>query len=102
MGRSTFVKKLAEYVELHRDRKTGIAWVANGTTGQGHSAHPNIDASGSITGMVKLGHWAKSDRKIRSHGFIYNIDRLVITDPLDQAAADACRCQACIERREER
>jgi len=99
MSKTTFVRQVREYVDLHRDPRTGIAWVENGSTGCGHSAHPNIDASGSVRGMVSLGHWKKSERKIRSHGFIYNIDRLVVSDDLDQLAADECRCQACIERR---
>lgn len=92
MARKTLVKKLGEYVELHRDPATGIAWVEDGSTGMGHSAHPNIDASGSVMGMKKLGYWDKKARVVRSHGFIYNIDSLVITDAYDQIAADYCQC----------
>lgn len=95
----TKVREIEEYVELHRDPKTGIAWVENGRTGNGHSAHPNIDATGSIRGMKNLGYWKQDVRCVRTHGFIYNIDRLVVSDKFDQIAADECRCEACRERR---
>lgn len=87
--------RLAEiepYVVLFRDTKTGIAWIENGKTGNGHSAHPNIDATGSIRGMKKLGYWGKKDRCVRSHGFIYNIDKLVVSDELDEIARKHCQC----------
>lgn len=95
----TFVREVSEYVELHRDPATGIAWVENGKTGLGHSAHPNIDASGSVKGMKSRGYWKPDARTVKSHGFIYNVDRLVVSDELDQLAADECRCVACAERR---
>lgn len=88
-------RKLLEikpYVVLYRDDRTGIAWVEDGTTGMGHSCHPNIDATGSIRGMKKLGYWNAKDRCVRSHGFIYNIDHLVSSDELDRIAAEHCRC----------
>jgi hypothetical protein len=90
--RKTFVKELAQYVELHFDERTGIAWVADGTTGGGHSAHPNIDASGSVAGMKKLGYWRKEDRTVRSNGFIYNVSKLVVSDKWDEIARQHCRC----------
>jgi hypothetical protein len=90
--KKTFIRQIAEYAELHRDPKTGIAWIENGSTGCGHSAHPNIDASGSVRGMKSRGYWSKDDRTVRSHGFIYNIDSLVISDEYDQIAASECRC----------
>lgn len=80
------------YVTLYRDDLTGIAWVENGSTGMGHSAHPNIDSSGSIRGMKSLGYWAKDARTVRSHGFIYNIDMRIVHDELDALAAQHCRC----------
>jgi hypothetical protein len=86
-------------VKLYRNDETGIAWVEDGTSGTGHSAHPNISATGSITGIRNLGYWKKDERCVRSHGFIYNIDRLSVSDELDEIAAQECRCQACIERR---
>lgn len=92
MSKATFVRQIREYVELHRDPKTGIAWVEDGTTGMGHSAHPNIDATGSIRGMKNRGYWAKDARCVRSHGYIYNIDLCVVSDELDEIAAVECRC----------
>lgn len=86
------LKQIDEVTELYRDTNTGIAWVENGHTGSGHSAHPNIDVSGSVSGMKKLGYWGQKDRIVRSHGFYYNIDRVVITDDLDKVAAEHCRC----------
>lgn len=90
--RKVLIKKLAEHVNLYRDPKTGLAWVEDGSTGNGHTAHPSIHASGSVHGMKKLGYWDKSDRTVQSHGFIYNIDTLIITDEYDQIAAEHCRC----------
>lgn len=92
MAKKTYVKDVEEYVELHRDPKTGIAWVEDGRTGNGHSAHPNIDATGSARGMVKLGYWTMNDRTVRSHGYIYNIDRAVVSDRLDAIANVHCQC----------
>jgi hypothetical protein len=85
-------KRLGEYQRLFRDSNTGIAWIEDGGTGNGHSAHPNIDRTGSVAGMRKLGYWPKEQRVVRSHGFIYNIDRLVVTDQLDKIAAEYCQC----------
>ena len=86
------IKEVAPYVVLYRDTRTGIAWVENGKTGNGHSAHPNIDASGSVAGMRKLGYWPKDQRVVKCHGFIYNIDRLVVSDDLDELARQHCQC----------
>lgn len=86
------VKKLGDHQHLYRDTVSGIAWVADGSLGLGHSCHANIDASGSVTGMKQRGYWRKEDRTTRSHGFIYNIDTLVISDDLDAVAAQHCRC----------
>ena len=92
MPKKTFIKKLAEHIELHFDERSGIAWVENGNSGNGHTCHPNIDASGSVAGMKKLGYWRKEDRTVRSHGFIYNIDSLVVSDKWDEEARKHCRC----------
>ena len=92
LSRKTFVKNLAEYIELHFCERTGIAWVADGTTGSGHSCHPNIDVTGSVRGMKNLGYWHKEARTKRSNRFIYNIDRLVVTDKWDEVARQHCRC----------
>ena len=92
----TFLREIKPYVELHRDPNTGIAWVANGSTGMGHSAHPNIAASGSVTGMKRQGYWAKDAVTVRSHGFIYNISALIdAEDEYDKIAADNCQCATC-------
>lgn len=92
MAKKTFLKSVGAYKELHVDEKTGLAWVEDGSSGNGHSAHPNIAVTGSIRGMKKLGYWAAGDRIKRSHGFFYNIDKLVVTDQLDEIARAACRC----------
>lgn len=86
------IQQVSEHVTLYRDSRTGIAWVENGSTGGAHSAHANIDRSGSIRGMVRLGYWKESDRKVRCGGAIYNIDTLVTTDDYDCLAADNCHC----------
>lgn len=86
------IKHIEEYVDLYRDTKTGIAWVENGKTGSGHSAHPNIDSSGSVAGMKKLGYWAKDARTVRSYGAIYNIDSCVVSDKYDEIARKHCQC----------
>jgi hypothetical protein len=88
------IREVRPYVTLYRDDHTGIAWVENGSTGCGHSAHPNIDASGSVRGMKEEGYWAKDARTVRSHGFIYNIDEFIVNrgDELDMLAAQHCQC----------
>ena len=95
-------RRIAEGIVLCKDKSTGLAWIINGRTGMAHSCHPNIDSTGSVTGMKKLGYWGKKDRIIRSHGFQYNIDRFVINtkDELDVLVAEECMCAGCQERRE--
>lgn len=94
------LKKIRPYIELYRDPKNGIAWVEDGTSGNGNSCHPNISANGSVVGMKYKRYWGKHDRIVKSHGFAYNIDRVVITGELDQIAADHCLCIGCRERKE--
>jgi len=93
------IKDLGPYLHLYRDDRTGIAWVEDGTTGMWHTCHPNIDTTGSVRGMKKLGYWREDARTVRCCGFIYNVDSVVVTDELDRVAAGACQCQSCIERR---
>jgi hypothetical protein len=93
------IKEIEPYVNLYINPKTGITWVENGSTGNGHSCHPNIDSSGSVRGMKILGYWRQDDRTVRSNGCIYNIDKLVVTDELDEIAAEYCQCTKCKERR---
>lgn len=94
-----YIKEIKTYVELYRDDRTGIAWVVDGSTGMGFSCHSNISTTGSVRGMKQLGYWGKADRVVRSHGFAYNIDTLIVSDELDKIAAEYCNCQACLERR---
>ena len=91
MGKE-LIDALCEYVDLYRDTETGIAWVENGYTGAGHSAHPSIHSSGSPSGMKKKGWWGSDDRLVRSHGFIYNIDILAVSDEYDELARKHCEC----------
>lgn len=96
-----FIREIKPYVKLYRDTNNGIAWIEDGSTGLGHSCHPNIDISGSVRGMKDRGYWAKKDTVICSHGFQYNISRFVIDNKneLDLIVADECNCTMCIERR---
>lgn len=98
MAKNTLIRELEQYVELHRDPTTGIAWVENGKTGNGHSCHPNIDRSGSVRGMKKL-YWGQNAVTVRCKGFIYNTSRISVSDKYDQIAADECRCEICRTRR---
>lgn len=95
------IREIEEHVVLYRDDKNGIAWIEDGRTGLGISVHPNISVTGSVRGMRKTGLWGKSDRFVRSHGWIYNIDRLAYNtkDPLENIVAENCMCKACRERR---
>ncbi len=90
--KKTFIKEIEPNIELHKCNRTGIAWIENGRTGSGHSAHPNIDASGSVLGMKKLGYWGKEDITVRTHGYIYNISKCAVTDKYDQIAMNYCQC----------
>lgn len=94
------IKEIKPYVKLYRDDRTGIAWVADGSSGNGHTCHSNIDITGSVRGMKNLGYWKKDARTVRSHGFIYNIDTFICSDEYDKIAAEYCQCVACLERKE--
>lgn len=98
------IREIKPYVRLYRDENTGIAWIEDGSIGCSISIHPNIDKSGSVRGMKKLGYWKKPDRTVRSHGFIYNIDTLAYNEnnDLEKIVLEECMCQACVERREGR
>jgi hypothetical protein len=100
MVSKTFVSAVDPHAELHRDHGTGIAWIKDGSTGLGHSCHPNIDASGSVRGMKARGYWDEDDRTVRSHGFIYNVDHVVASDRYDRLALQECKCIGCLQRRE--
>ena len=99
--KKVLLREIGPYKHLYRDPDNGLAWVEDGSTGTGSSAHPNIDASGSVAGMKTLGYWGKADIMVRSHGFIYNVSHLVIgDDELTRIAADACACPGCILRKQ--
>lgn len=83
---------LAPKITLYWDDQTGIAWIEDFTTGKGHAAHPNIKRPRTVTEMQQLGYWGKDERTVKSQSFIYNIDRLVIDEPLDDVARQHCRC----------
>jgi hypothetical protein len=99
MAKKILLKQIGEYQYLYRDPKTGIAWVENGSTGMGHTCHPSIHYTGSVSGMKKLGYWRKEDRTVRSHGWIYNIDSLVVDDAFDEIARQYCQCGGKHERK---
>ena len=96
-----FIRDIQPGVKLYRDRLNGIAWAEDHRTGLWISVHPNIDETGSVDGMVNLGYWRKDDRVAKSHGWIYNIDRLAYdsNDPIEAFVASECRCAACLERK---
>jgi hypothetical protein len=96
------IKSITPYANLYRDDQTGIAWIADGSSGCGFSVHSNIMANGSVRGMKNLGYWGKKDRTVRSHGFIYNIDSFVCDKDceFEMIVASECRCQGCLERRD--
>lgn len=95
------VRNVCGSFNLYRDDATGIAWIKDGRTGLGISVHANIDSTGSVAGMKAKGYWRRTDRTVRSHGWIYNIDSFVCdkNDRLEMIVADECRCQGCIDRR---
>ena len=93
------IAHVGDYKDVYRNKTTGIAFIADGSTGLRHSCHANIDNSGSIRGMKERGYWNKKDRCVRSNGYIYNIDTFIVTDCLDSIVANYCMCQACIERK---
>jgi len=94
-----FIKEVKPSCDLYIDDKTGIAWIEDGSTGMGHSVHPNIDITGSVRGMKERGYWDKTDKIVRSHGWQYNISKFVCSSELDEIVAEHCECEECIERR---
>lgn len=88
----TFIKEIKPYIELHRCPRTGIAWVENGSTGTGHSAHPSICSTGSVKGMKNRGYWNKEDQAVKTSGYIYNISRSFVSDEYDEIARQHCQC----------
>lgn len=95
------IKEISEGIKLYRDSDTGIAFVHDGSTGLSHSCHPNIDSTGSVRGMKKLGYWGKNDVIVRANGYSYNVSRFCVdsSDELDNIAAESCMCSSCVKRR---
>lgn len=94
------IKHINEFANLYRHTTTGIAFVADGSTGTQYSCHANIASGGSVRGMKKLGYWDKKARTVRCNGAIYNIDTYIVNDsPYSKIAGDYCMCEACKERR---
>mgnify|MGYP007088346073 CR=1 FL=1 len=86
------LQTITAHIVLYRDSDTGLAWVENGSSGVRHTAHPNIDETGSVAGMRDRGYWGRNDRTVTLDGFIYNIDRSVVDDEYDRLANDHCEC----------
>ena len=86
------LQTIDDHIILYRDTDTGIAWVANGHTGLRHTPHPNIDASGSVTGMIQRGYWPPDATPVECGGFIYNTSIAIVEDDLDRLAAENCLC----------
>lgn len=86
------INQVKPHIALYTDPDTGLAWVENGAAGIAHSAHPNIDATGSVAGMKDRGYWGRKVRTVASRGFIYNIDLLVVSDKYDELARAHCQC----------
>lgn len=61
-----------------------VTIIENYSVGIGHSAHANIDETGSVKGMKELGYWRKSDHIIKARGFYYNMSTVVCSDLLDE------------------
>lgn len=61
-----------------------VCVIENYSVGIGHSAHPNIDQSGSVEGMKNLGYWHKTDLIIKARGFYYNMSLIATSCLLDE------------------
>ncbi len=93
------IAHIGDWKDVYRNVNTGIAFVQDGSTGMRHSCHANIDASGSVRGMKKLGYWGKDDRTVKCNGTIYNVSSYVVSDELDKVAAKYCECIGCLKRK---
>jgi len=93
------IEVIEPHVNLYRDSNTGIAWVEDGRTGCGHSCHPNIDASGSVRGMIARRYWHEDDLVILTNGFKYNVSKFMASTDYDLVAAKHCQCRGCLLRK---
>lgn len=91
--------QLEEYITLLKSDITGIAVIENRMAGCVHSCHPNIDVTGSVSGLKKQGYWEKKDRTVRFRHTIYNVDSYIVSDHWDKIAAENCDCIGCLSRR---
>lgn len=81
-GKHFRVKELGLLCSLPKIGK--VITLENYSAGTGHSAHPNIDKSGSVAGMIKKGFWHKTDITVQQGGFIYNTSVASCSGPLDK------------------
>ena len=95
------LRDIGPYKRLYMDPYNGLAWVEDSSTGKESSAHPWVDASGSVAVMKADGYWGKADIMVKSHGSIYNVSHLAIgNDELTRIAIDACNCPGCVLRKQ--
>ena len=83
-GKLYWVKSKDNKVGIKIKDKNGVVAIENYSTGMQHSAHPNIDRTGSIRGMKKL-YWGDC-KTVNAHGYIYNISATSINNELDALA----------------
>lgn len=90
---------------IHNEREVEVRHYASGIVtvydGRGYvgSVHANIHKTGSVRGMKNLGYWRREARCVPGGEWVYNIDTYVVTDELDELAAELCQCKGCLERR---
>jgi len=61
-----------------------VVTIENYSCGCRHSAHPNIDKTGSVAGMKKCGFWSKEDITYKQGSVIYNITKISCSGLLDE------------------
>ena len=76
-----------EYLISIPNKKKGIIGIKNYSQGFMNIAHPNIDSSGSVSGMKKLGYWGKTDKIEKVFGCNVNKSKIVISDEIDNFIA---------------
>lgn len=84
---------------MYKHIKTGLAFIVDGSTGNIHTCHPSIDATGSLRGMRKHYKTWQNAQVIRCLGSIYNIDIYTCRDELDEYAGFYCTCGGKHERK---
>ena len=56
--------------QIQIKEKNGLIIILNSTLGISHSSHPNIEVSGSLSGMIKQGYWNREDEIIEINNII--------------------------------